>query len=176
MFPSPPVDYYPRFITAEPTCRVVPSVTASDNLEFGITLSMQTVDTSSAGWIKATDYVFLVVEVETERVLAVELDNILAIATQGRLALSDDVTKLPMANRILLRLWERLHDTKSPIGILSGDNIVFIMQHKDDTLHLDGPYYCSPTNPDQKEFTPLDALHLIVRSFVARGKLVIDFV
>ncbi|KAL7280990.1 hypothetical protein ACG7TL_004290 [Trametes sanguinea] len=171
IFPSPPVDYYPHFITADPTCKVLHDIMVSNDHEYGISFSVQTFDTPRDGIINVTEYRFLVVEVETERVLVAELDNILAIATQGRLSPYEDMTKLPVANRILLRLWDRLHDTQAPVGILTGDNIVFMMQRQDDILHLDGPYYRCPTNPDQKEFMPMDALHLIARSFVARGEL-----
>ncbi|KAI9060425.1 hypothetical protein FKP32DRAFT_1679075 [Trametes sanguinea] len=170
VLPSPPVDYYPRFITDDPTCIVEHSTLLSGNQRFGTYFCVRTIDLL-AGLVKVTDYKFFVVEVESERTLSAELDNILAIATHGRLAPSDDVTNLPIANRILLRLWERLHETQPPVGILTGENTVFIMQREDDILHLDGPYYRSPTNPDQKEFTPLDALQLMVRSFVVRGEL-----
>ncbi|KAI8971039.1 hypothetical protein BD414DRAFT_510633 [Trametes punicea] len=167
--PNQPAGYYHPDIANHPTVQVVNIsgyANATPRVHYDIVLNVQVSNDQLAQ--QSADYVFFLIEVKTERALNAKLRRLSQIFSAGRLS-SDDPKDFTDADRMLLQVWSELVVTSAPGGLLMGDNLLFIVERRGGTLYVDGPYYCFPTE-GQRGFTPLDALHLIARMFVARGQ------
>ncbi|KAI8972387.1 hypothetical protein BD414DRAFT_540277 [Trametes punicea] len=167
-FPNQPAGYYHSNIANHPTVQLVNIsgyASAIPRVHYDIVLSVQVSNDQHAQ--RSTDYVFSLIEVNTERALNAKLHRLSQIFSAGRLS-SDDPKDFTDADRMLLQVWSELVVTLSPEGLLMGDNLLFIAEWRGGTLYVDGPYYYFPME-GQRGFTPLDALRLIARMF-ARGQ------
>ncbi|KAI8973160.1 hypothetical protein BD414DRAFT_540053 [Trametes punicea] len=134
-------------------------------IEYDVALYLRTRSTLEGGVIE--DYPYFLIKGKTEPAISAKLRD---VENHMLNCMMPEVTQamLNPADHMLLQIYTQLYNAECPVGLLMGDNTVYVVERRADKLFIDGPRYRRP-EPGQVPFTPLDAARLVFTAYYARA-------